>query len=289
MARLLAGIVLSAGFLIFPSILSAQTAQCHVLESPFQPGPQEIRVLLPDGYDGRREYPVLYVLPVGAGRGSALPVLQQMDIPNRYGLVAVEMTFAIAPWYGDHPSDPLVRQESYLRDFVLPYVEKNYAVIKSPEGRLLFGFSKSGWGAFSLILRNPDVFGYAAAWDAPFLLAEFHYGMDRVFGTGENLAEYRPDLLAVRQKERFQNETRLVLGGENKWGTLVPTAAGGSHTKEMHELLAAHSIPHVYRPDLAATHSWNEAWMEPMIRELLALARQEGPAKKPQPASDPGR
>lgn len=282
----LVGVFLTSGLL-------AQNMKSHTVESPFQPGPQEIKVLLPDGYDERKSYRVLYLLPVGAGPGSALRVFQNLDIPNRHGLIVAEMTFALTPWYGDHPTDPQIRQESYLRDFVVPFMETHYAAMRSPEGRLLFGFSKSGWGAFTLILRNPEVFGYAASWDAPYFLTDFHYGMDRIFGTEEQLKEYRPDLLAVRQKRHFQNRTRLVLGGENKWGMLIPTPAGGSHTKEMHELLVANSILHVYRPDLNAIHSWKEEWIGPMVVELMALAEstREPLISKPSgkaPVSSPG-
>ena len=34
----------------------------------------------------------------------------------------------------------------------------------------MLGFSKSGWGACTLLLRNKELFGYAAAWDVPFML-----------------------------------------------------------------------------------------------------------------------
>ena len=45
---------------------------------------------------------------------------------------------------------------------VVPLIEEHYSALGTAEGRLLFGFSKSGWGALTLILRNPDFFGYAA-------------------------------------------------------------------------------------------------------------------------------
>ena len=61
-----------------------------------------------------------------------------------------------------------------------------------PAGRLLLGFSKSGWGAFSLLLRHPDVFGRAAAWDAPLMMNKpGPYGSGDIFGTPENFARYQ--------------------------------------------------------------------------------------------------
>ncbi|MBE2180640.1 MAG: hypothetical protein IAE97_09240 [Chthoniobacterales bacterium] len=248
--------------------------------SPYQSGTHEIRVVLPDGYDPQKRYRVLYILPVGAGPGkkSALKVFRGLDIANRHDLILVEMTFEKVPWYGDHATNPLVRQESHLRDFVVPWVEEKYSTLGTPEGRLLLGFSKSGWGAFSLILRNPDVFGYAAAWDAPMMLDSFKYGMDGIFGTTEQLAACRPDLLAVSSGGPFKDRTRLVLGGEKLWGEMIPAPQGGSHTVRMHELLDTEGVRHIYRPDLTTPHTWNPAWIDPLVEELLKLTG-ENPAR----------
>jgi len=245
------------------------------MESPYQQGRQEIRVLLPDNYDPDKKYRVVYVLPVGIGPGSALRIFKKENLQNRFGVILVEMTYEKAPWFGDHATDPLVRQESYLTDFVVPFVEKNYSTVGTAEGRLLFGFSKSGWGAYALILRQPDFFGYAAAWDAPFLFDDFHYGMDEVFGTKEQLAKYRPDLLVTAQARHFQEKTRLVMGGEEKWGTLIPTPSGGSHTVEMHDLMEKEGVRHLYRPDLKTLHTWSKDWIVPLFGDLMKLTESK--------------
>lgn len=250
----------------------ADELKIHSVESPYQPGLQEIRVLLPDTYNPARKYPVVYVLAVGQGRGSALRIFREADLHNRFDVILAESSFAATPWFGDHPSDPLVRQESYVRDFFVPFVEKSYSTPQSPDARLLFGFSKSGWGACTLIFRNPDFFGYAASWDAPYFLQDFHYGMDKVFGTLEHLENYRPDLLAVRAKAHFQNRNRLIIGGEDKWGTLIPTPSGGSHTVEMHDLLLKEGILHTYREDLKTKHTWSAGWVVPMFEELMKIS-----------------
>jgi len=261
-------------FLASVSLCTARPVDIYEVESPYQNGTYEIRVLTPDNYTPQKKYRVVYVLAVGAGKGSALIVFQQLNLPNRFDVILAEASFEKTPWFGDHPTDPKIRQESYIRDFVVPFVEKKYSTLGTPEGRLLFGFSKSGWGAYSLILRNPDFFGYAAAWDAPFMLTDFHFGMDAVFGNTEYLKKYRPDLLVPQQASHFQAKPRLVLGGEEKWGTMIPTPSGGSHTVEMHALLDANHIPHTYRPDLKTLHTWGKPWIEPMFVELMKLAGQ---------------
>ena len=175
------------------------------------------------------------------------------------------------PWFGDHASDPSIRQASYLKEFVVPFIENKYSTLGTPEGRLLFGFSKSGWGAFSLILKHPDFFGYAAAWDSPLLFGDFHYGMKQIYGTPAQLALYRPDKLIPKQKEHFQKRARLVLTGEKAWGMMIPAPGGGSHTVGMHELMVKNGIKHLYDNNLNVTHRWDKAWVEPHIEITYEL------------------
>ena len=78
----------------------------HVVETEYQKGKQEIRVLLPDDYREDGCYRVLYVLPVEKGfdqeYGYGLGVLEQMNAHNEYDLIVVQMGFEKEPWYGDH-------------------------------------------------------------------------------------------------------------------------------------------------------------------------------------------
>ena len=163
----------------------------HTVRSPYQAGTTKVRVLLPDAFDKSQRYRVLYVLPVEAldGRrwGSGLQTIRKAGLHNRHKLICVAPTFSHLPWYADHPSDPMIRQESYLTRVVLPLVEKNYPAIPGRTGRLLVGFSKSGWGAFTLLLRNPEVFEAAAAFDAPLALDRAGpYGSGPICGNQEN-------------------------------------------------------------------------------------------------------
>jgi len=259
--------------------LHAAHIETHVVETEYQNGKQEIRVLLPDGYRKDGSYQVLYVLPVEKGfeqrAGYGLGVLEQMDSHNQHNIIIVQMGFEKEPWFGDHATNSKVRQASYVKDFVVPFIEKEYSTPGTPEGRLLFGFSKSGWGAFSLILKYPEYFGYAAAWDAPILLTEFHLGMESVYGTPEQLALYRPDLLIPKQKHFFQKKSRLVLTGEALWGRMIPTSSGGSHTVETHELLEKEGIKHYYDDTLKFSHRWDKSWMAPTLSALLSLSEQD--------------
>ena len=61
--------------------------------------------------------------------------------------------------------NPKIRYDSYLPDVIVPFIDKTYPTIARSEGRLLVGFSKSGMGSVSLLLRHPEVFGRAGSWD----------------------------------------------------------------------------------------------------------------------------
>jgi len=253
----------------------AGDVKTHTVETEYQGGRQEIRVLLPDDYRKDKYYRVLYVLPVEKGfderYGYGLGVLREMDAHNKYDIIIAQMGFEKEPWYGDHATDRKTRQASYLREFVVPFVESHYSTMQIPEGRLLFGFSKSGWGAFSLIMTYPEFFGYAASWDAPMFFERFHISMEPVYGTLDQLNVYRPDLLASKQKRHFRLKTRLVLTGEQGWGRSRLTPNRGSHTVEMHELLDKEGIKHVYDNSLRVPHRWSEQWVGPTLEALMGI------------------
>lgn len=268
--------LLLLGLLLVGRNGSAAEIISHTAETEHQNGRQEIRVLLPDDYAPARKHRVLYVLPVERGfesrYGYALGLLKELDVANRFGLIVIQPGFEKEPWYGDHATDAKVRQASYLVDYVVPFIEREYSTLSRPEGRLLLGFSKSGWGAMSLILRHPDVFGHAATWDAPLMFDRFHYGMEAVFGDRRQLDRFRPDLLAAQGPGDFRRKARLVVAGEESWGTSIPAPGGGSHTAEFHSLLDRHGLQHHYDAGVRSPHRWDKRWIEPTLEALIEQA-----------------
>ena len=225
---------------------------------------------------------MLYVLPVEAGDnhryGDGLAVIRELNAHNRHGLIAVMPRFETDPWYGNHAGNPRRQYEDAFVKSVVPDVDRRYPTIAGAEGRLLLGFSKSGWGAFTLILRNPDVFGYAASWDAPLMMSEKQFGVwrtDETFGTAENMAHYLPNRLFEERAGSFRNRTRLVLAGKKSFGTNSDKRFpydGPSHTEAAHARLEALGIPHRYDAGLIVEHSWNAGWVAPVLEMLLEVA-----------------
>ncbi len=150
-----------------PVFDSARGAWQVAVASPYV-GAGALEVLLPT--HGTR-WPVLFVLPVEAAGefyyGDGLALARALDLANRYGVIVAAPTFDTLPWYGSHVADPRIRHDAHLVHAVLPTLD---ACFPTTTARYLLGFSKSGFGAVSLLARFPDVFTAAASWDAPLLV-----------------------------------------------------------------------------------------------------------------------
>lgn len=239
----------------------------HELDSPHQRTKTRIEVLLPDTLDSGKKYRVLYVLPVEAGEtrrwGHALHEVHRHDLHNRFQLICVYPTFSDLPWFADHAEDPKLAQEKYLLKSVLPFVDKNFPTTGKAKDRFLVGFSKSGWGAFSLLLRHPESFARAAAWDAP-LMMERHgqYGSGPIFGTLENFQKYELTRLIGAAELTSKNPRLMHLGYGN--------------FRQQHErfeaILKQHELPHIYRDGPKRKHSWTSGWLPEAVELLIEPA-----------------
>lgn len=264
---------------------AARGAWQYRVTSPFLAGTNLVEVLLPDALGPAERCRVLFVLPVeeGEGRryGDPLKVLAGLGVHNRHRLILVVPSFPVAPWYGNHASEAGRRCEDYLVRTVVPLVEGRHPARGTLESRLLLGFSKSGWGALTLILRHPEVFGYAASWDAPLMMTERQFGIwgtDAAFGTASNMAAHLPTVLARERGGPFRERSRIVLAGKNLFGTLSDQRfpyVGPSQTEAFHEWLEARGVKHRYDAGLAAPHSWNAKWVGPVVDMLMAAAGEE--------------
>jgi LmbE family N-acetylglucosaminyl deacetylase len=237
----------------------------HTVESPYQADRTEVRVLPPGTLAQGTRYPVVYVLPVEAGTehryGDGLLEVLRLDLHNKFRAIFVAPTFSHLPWYADHPTDPGIRPETYFLKVVVPLVEGRYPARTEPDGRLLLGFSKSGWGAYSLLLRHPDRFGKAAAWDAPLMLERpCRYGSGDVFGTPENFERYRITSLLERRAADLRGRRRLILLGYGNFR--------GDH-EAAHDILVDLKIPHAYEDGQEREHRWESGWVPEAAGQLL--------------------
>jgi len=234
--------------------------------------PTQMRVLRPSGATAGTQYRFLFVLPVeaelGTVYGDGLDVLRALGVHDRYGLIVVAPSFHQLPWYADHPTDPTIRQESFLVEDIVAAVD---ILFPQPIGgarharRLLLGFSKSGMGAISMILRHADVFDAAAAWDATLNQTTLSGlpGGSSIFGTQANLDGYAiPRVLASRAAP-FVAESRLWLGGYSGWRSDMIAS---------HDQMTTLGMQHTWVDGPMRVHSWPSGWVEGAVTSLVAMA-----------------
>jgi predicted esterase len=246
------------------------------VDSPYLGRRSTVEVLLPDKLEAGRTYRTLYVLPVEGGiggrYGDGLAEVRKADAHNRYGLICVTMSFDTVPWYGAHATNPRIRHEAFIKRVVVPLVESRFPASGKPGDRLLLGFSKSGWGAVSLLLRDPAFFGAACSWDAPLMMTEakLGYASKHHFGTPEQAAPYVPvNLVQRRADELAKGPPRLTVLGRNTFG---------GHTRKFHQLLEARGVPHRYDNELRFKHHWEPGWVPKALEVFLGVAATTRPA-----------
>jgi len=268
---------LSVGLLVAPAVRADETVTIsgakpdddgvlvHEVRSPYQAKTTRVRVLRPDKFEKGKKYPVVYVLPVEAGTesryGDGLKEVKTLGLHNTHGALFVAPTFSDLPWYADHPTKPEIRQESYLLKVVVPFIDETYPVRAEAGGRLLLGFSKSGWGAWSLLLRHPNVFHKAAAWDAPLMMGEpGKYGSGDIFGTADNFGGYRIGTLLKDKAGQFRKGKRLFLLGYGNFRV---------EHERAHALMDELKIAHEYVDGPARKHDWHSGWVKGAVERLL--------------------
>lgn len=256
-----------AVLLLAATVAPSAAEEVHSLRSPRQAGETTVRVFLPDSSDSPAPPRLLLVLPVEAGTenrwGDPAAEVRRIDLANRYNLVVAIPTFSELPWYADHPTDKRLRQESYLLDDVLPLMDRHHGTQSSAGTTMVVGFSKSGWGAWSLLLRHPSIFARAAAWDAPLMQRRpDQYGMGPIFGNQANFNRYLVSDLVKRQAKLLRGHKRLVLTGYFQ--------SFRAHHVAMHRLLTELEVPHTYRDGPKRDHHWESGWLEEAVGLLVS-------------------
>lgn len=137
------------------------------------PDHQQAAVYLPPSYDvsGRR-YPVVYFLTMfgqSATSPRGYPALQAvMDRLEASGQ-APEMLVAVVSGLNSlggsfYTNSPVAGNwEDFVVQDVVGYIDSHYRTLPSPASRGISGLSMGGYGALSMALRRPEVFGLVYA------------------------------------------------------------------------------------------------------------------------------
>ena len=217
------------------------------------------------------------MLPVEAGVtnlssnwGDGLEELRLLDVPNRFNWTLIAPSFNYEPWYGDNVTDPTHWMESYIVRELVPFGDSFAAPGEIPQ-RYVLGFSKSGNGALFLILRHPNVFSAAAAWDAPAQLNTLSAfsALPMNFGTDANFDLYEIPPLVVTSAQAFRLQNRLWVSGDQ--------SAWTADMIQLHSQLTAASIPHTWVQGGVRQHAWGSGWLDGAVTALDANATSVAP------------
>ncbi|MGO8733616.1 MAG: alpha/beta hydrolase-fold protein [Terriglobia bacterium] len=249
----------------------------YIINSHNQSYDLPLRVLLPDKMEEIDSPRVLYVLPaepgIGLRWGDGLLEVEQQNLHNRYGLIAVSPSFSDWPWYANHPTNPEIQQETYFIEEIVPFIDGLYP--KASRKRLLVGLSKSGNGAYQLLLRHPELFLAASICDSPIMCnVARQFGMADIYGDQRNFDKYCIPQLLRKQTDLFRGKPpRLALFGYCLFGG--PNPMYGPHIEEAHALMENLGIPHIYEDSICRDHRWDSGWLEAAVAALDNMSRSK--------------
>ncbi len=141
------------------------------------PSERIVPVYLPPGYDeGKRRYPVIFVLSGFTGSGRMLLNLSAFGEPldarldRLIGSGAMKPCIAVLPdcitAYGGSQyldSRATGRYETHLARELVRFVDRRYRTLPEARHRAVVGKSSGGYGALVHAMKHPDVFGAAAS------------------------------------------------------------------------------------------------------------------------------
>lgn len=151
-----------------PSAASAGTLTTFTMTSQHVPGDIGVSVLLPDGYDAARAYPVLYLLHgygethahwAAPSRGDAARLAAGFEgiivMPDQAGGFSV-----------DHHNGGRFGPPGWTRFFsgeLIPEVERRFSIREGRRWHAIAGASMGGYGAVLIAAQRPDYFGSVAS------------------------------------------------------------------------------------------------------------------------------
>ncbi|NTU91184.1 MAG: esterase [Chlorobiaceae bacterium] len=153
-------------------VVPGRTLEGNPLNDPsFRPVP----VCLPPSYDGKRRFPVIYLLAGFASTGVSFmnfsfgrpTVPEMLDTLMRKGTMPeaiVVMPDCMTRYGGSQYVDSTATgpYESYLTEELIPWIDSHFQTIPDRRHRAVAGKSSGGFGALRLGMRHPGLFAAVA-------------------------------------------------------------------------------------------------------------------------------
>lgn len=253
-------------------MLEANGVVTYSLRSPYVAGESRVQILSPDAPTDR----ILFLLPVTPWPGfeekwerlgSGMAEVVNHGYHNRFGYHVVVPDFPKhMPWFVDHAEDNQRRHETYMTEVLVPFVDQALE-IKEPV-RDLAGFSKGGFGSLSLLLRHPDIFHAASAWDPGGVLQPYDTDRDtnlsNAAGCKAQFEVYRLESSIQRNAEHFSTHKRIALSGYSN-------DKFKKNLRALRGFLNAAEISYSYSESVQVPHRWYTGWMEQALVSLREI------------------
>jgi S-formylglutathione hydrolase FrmB len=120
-----------------------------------------ISVFVPDRYDAKQRYPVLYLLHGFGGNHTNWSQRTQLANYLKNVPLIVVMPDGENSWYVNSPFKRQDRFEDYLASDIFQYVQKNYSIDTAQQA--IAGLSMGGYGAMMIALRHPCRFRFVGS------------------------------------------------------------------------------------------------------------------------------
>ncbi len=215
------------GKLIIESV-SSQVLKGNALNDPHM---REIPIYLPPSYGKIRgkKFPVIYELPGFTGTAKSAVnwnpfkanIVERLD--RLIGKGAPECLLIIGDGFTAYGGSQYLnssatgRYEDHIVTELVPYLEDKFGAGGSPASRAIMGGSSGGYGALTLAMKHPDLFGHVACLSGD-MFFEMCYGVDipnvvtALRKYGGSLDRFRREFLKSDEKWKLEHSLINMLG-----------------------------------------------------------------------------
>lgn len=245
-------------FFFITNIVSSQTIDTISVFSDKMQDEVKNLVILPEGYEKTKEYPVLYLLH-GYGGNFKTWVGIKRSLPEEASKLNM---IIVCPdgknsWYWDSPINPKIQYETYISKELINYIDTNYSTIKSPKGRAITGLSMGGHGGLWLGIRHSYIFGACGSMSGGVDIRPFpnNWEMKKSIGRYKENPSVWDEHTVINQLFKIEpNSLEIIIDcGTDDFFFEV--------NQKLHEQLLYNNIPHEYivRPGKHDGKYWNNA------------------------------
>lgn len=226
-----------------------------------------VMVVIPDGYDSKESFPVVYLLHGYSDNHRTWTERTDVEaLADLYDVLIVMPDGGFDSWYVDSQFAKDYQYETFVSSELVAFVDGNFKTIRNRSGRAITGLSMGGHGAMHTAIKHQDVFGCVGSTSG---------GVDiRPFPDSWNLATRLGPI--HKYPENWENATVVNLTGmltPESLNIIIDCGVDDFFYEvncRLHEKLLKEGIPHDFhtRP---GRHNWTY-WKNSIKYQMLFFA-----------------